>query len=105
MNNIVIVRNIKNFYKKHPDSKPSLVHWLEVTKKAEWRTSLDVVKDFPTADPIKDNRVVFNIAGNKYRLIVKISYIRQWVFIKFLNTHAEYDKIDANTVDAFKKTK
>lgn len=62
---------------------------------------MDVVKDFPDADPVKNNRVVFNIAGNKYRLIVKISYPRQWVFIKFIGTHAEFDKVDANTVDQF----
>lgn len=67
----------------------------------DWQKPSDVLQDFPDADPIKNNRVVFNIAGNKYRLIVQLSYTRQWVFIKFIGTHAEYDRIDAATVDNF----
>ncbi len=91
MKNIIAVKNLVRFYEKHPDSKASMETWLSITKNATWQKSLDIVKDFPDADPIKNNRVVFNIARNKYRLIVQISYIRQWVFIKFIGTHAEYD--------------
>jgi len=58
-----------------------------------------VVEDFPDADPVKNTRVVFNIARNKYRLIVQISFARQWVFIKFIGTHSAHDKVDANTID------
>ncbi|HSI76705.1 MAG TPA: type II toxin-antitoxin system HigB family toxin [Lunatimonas sp.] len=101
MKNIISVKNLVEFYKRHPDAKASLETWLAITKSAYWEKSLDVVKDFPLADPIKNNRVVFNIAGNKYRLIVQISYVRQWVFIKFIGTHAEYENVDANTVDQF----
>jgi len=72
-----------------------------VTKHVDWQKPSDVLQDFPDADPIKNNRVVFNIAGNKYRLIVQMSYPRQWVFIKFIGTHAEYNLIDAATVDNF----
>ena len=72
-----------------------------MTKHVDWQKSSDVLQDFPDADPIKNNRVVFNIAGNKYRLIVQLSYLRQWVFIKFIGTHAEYDRIDAATVDNY----
>ncbi|MGY6743538.1 MAG: type II toxin-antitoxin system HigB family toxin [Cecembia sp.] len=101
MKNIIALRNLVKFYEKHPDAKASLETWISITKEAFWKKPLDVVKDFPDADPVKNNRVVFNIAGNKYRLIVKISYPRQWVFIKFIGTHAEFDKVDANTVDQF----
>lgn len=72
-----------------------------MTKHVDWQKPSDVLQDFPDADPIKNNRVVFNIAGNKYRLIVQMSFPRQWVFIKFIGTHAEYNLIDAATVDNF----
>jgi mRNA interferase HigB len=101
LKNIIALRNLVKFYEKHPDAKASLETWISITKGADWQKSLDVVKDFPDADPVKNNRVIFNIARNKYRLIVQISYARQWVFIKFIGTHAEYDKVDANTVDQF----
>ncbi len=101
MKNIIAIKNLVHFYERHPDSKASLETWIAIVKNANWQKSLDVVKDIPDADPVKNNRVVFNIAGNKYRLIVQISYIRQWVFIKFIGTHAEYDKVDANTVEQF----
>lgn len=72
-----------------------------MTKHVDWQKPSDVLQDFPDADPIKNNRVVFNIARNKYRLIVQLSYPRQWVFIKFIGTHAEYDRIDAATVNQY----
>lgn len=101
MRNIIAIKHIQEFYEKHPNSKTSLENWIATTKKAIWKKSTDVVADFNDADPIKDNRVVFNIAHNKYRLIAKISYKRQWVFIKFIGTHTDYDKINANTVDKY----
>lgn len=67
----------------------------------DWQKPSDVLQDFPDADPIKNNRVVFNIARNKYRLIVQLSFPRQWVFIKFIGTHAEYDRIDAASVNQY----
>ena len=101
MKNIIALRNLVRFYNRHPEAKASIETWLAITKSAVWQKSSDVVRDFPDADPVKNNRVVFNIAGNKYRLIVQISYVRQWVFIKFIGTHAEYNKVDANTIDQF----
>jgi mRNA interferase HigB len=101
LKNIIALRNLIRFYNRHPDAKASIETWLAITKSSVWQKSSDVVRDFPDADPVKNNRVVFNIAGNKYRLIVQISYVRQWVFIKFIGTHAEYNKVDANTIDQF----
>ena len=101
MKNIISIKNLVDFYKKHPNARSSIETWLAITKNAIWEKSADVVNDFPDADPIKNNRVVFNIAGNKYRLIVQISYLRQWVFIKFIGNHSEYDKIDASKIDNY----
>ncbi|SFT50839.1 mRNA interferase HigB [Algoriphagus locisalis] len=101
MKNIISIKNLVQFYQKHPDSKSSIETWIAVTKHADWKKSLDILGDFPDADPVKNNRVVFNIARNKYRLIVQICYLRQWVFIKFIGTHSEYDKVDVSTVDLF----
>lgn len=101
MKNIIALKHLVDFYKKHPNSKSSLETWIAVTKHADWQKPSDVLQDFPDADPIKNNRVVFNIAGNKYRLIVQMSYPRQWVFIKFIGTHAEYDRIEAATVNQY----
>jgi mRNA interferase HigB len=101
LKNIIAIKNLTEFCHKHPDSKSSIETWVAITKNSIWEKPLDVVRDFPDADPVKNNRVVFNIARNKYRLIVQVSYLRQWVFIKFIGTHSEYDKVDANTVDQF----
>lgn len=101
MNNIIAIKNLKEFIKWHPASKSSLETWIAIVKHADWKKSFDVVRDFPDADPVKNNRIVFNISRNKYRLIVQINYLRQWVFIKFIGTHSEYDKVDASNVDHF----
>jgi len=101
LKNIIALKHLVEFYEKHPNSKTSLQTWIAVTKHTVWQKPSDVLQDFPDADPVKNNRVVFNIAGNKYRLIVQLSYLRQWVFIKFIGTHAEYNRIDAATVDQF----
>jgi mRNA interferase HigB len=63
-----------------------------------WETPNDVKKTFASASILKDNRVVFNIKGNSYRLVAKFNYLKQWIFIRFIGTHKEYDKIDANTI-------
>ncbi len=99
--NIIALKNLTEFVKNHPDSKSSIETWMSITKHADWKIPSDVVRDFPDADPVKNNRVVFNISRNKYRLIVQISYVRQWVFIKFIGTHSEYDKVDASSVEQF----
>jgi mRNA interferase HigB len=101
LKNIIAIKNLVEFYKKHPDAKSSIETWLAIAKAANWEKPSDVVEDFPSADPIKNNRVVFNIAGNKYRLIVKINYFRQWIFIKFIGKHSEYEKINADTIEQF----
>lgn len=82
---------ISEFAKAHPGSLESLLHWYGVAKRAEWRHLADVRTDFAHADSV-DSFTVFNIAGNKYRLIALIKYRWQLVYIRHILTHAEYDK-------------
>ena len=72
--------------------------WRRFVKQAEWKCFNDIKKDFQSADVISGNRVVFNVKGNHYRIVVKIHYNTGFVFVRFIGTHAEYDKVDAETV-------
>ena len=82
---------IREFSKRHPDSKESLETWHSQTKRATWKSLPEMKQDFPSADLI-GRRTVFNIGGNKYRLIARVNHKTQRVFILFILTHAEYDK-------------
>ncbi len=86
------------FWKKHPDTETPLKLWFKKAKQANWGTINDLKKDFPTADYVGNNRVVFDIKGNRYRIIVLVFFKGQKMFIRFVGTHAEYDKIDAKTI-------
>lgn len=78
--------------------KSALDSWFHEVREAEWTTPVDVLRSYANASIVGD-RVVFNIKGNDYRLVVAIHYRRQIVFIKWIGTHAQYDKIDARTVE------
>jgi mRNA interferase HigB len=93
------------FYKKHPDCKETLEKWYHDVESKTWRKPGDVTKDFNTARTVKGNRAIFKINENDYRLIVEINYLKGWIFIKFIGTHPEYDKIEAETVNQFKAQK
>ena len=77
--------------------------WYEVACQAWWRSPADVKAQFGNASIVGNNRVVFNIKGNDYQLIVAFAYRMQWAFIKFVGTHAQYDQVDAATVDQSKE--
>ena len=93
------------FYKKHPDCKETLEKWYNDVVSKKWKKPGDVTKDFNTARTIKNSRAIFEINHNVYRLIVEINYHKSWVFVKFVDTHEQYDKVDAATVDTFKPKK
>jgi len=93
--NVISKRTIIKFYEKYPNSKTALEVWYIDTKKALWSTPSDIKKVYSSASFLADNRVVFNIKGNDYRLIVHIDYLRKFVRVKFIGTHSEYDKINA----------
>lgn len=83
------------------DSKGALESWYEEILKADWSSPQDVKNQYRNASICGNNRVVFNIAGNKYRLIVKIQYRAKIVWVKFVGTHAQYDKVDAENVNEY----
>lgn len=96
--NVVARRTLVEFWARHPRAKGSLSAWYDLARAAEWKTPQDVRDDFNTVDFVGDNRVIFDIGGNNYRLIVRISYPFKQVLVKFVGTHAEYDRIDPTSV-------
>lgn len=84
--------------KKRPDAEQYLKTWYNTAISSNWKTPNDVKQTYANASILKDNRIVFNIKGNTYRLVTKINFEKQWIFIRFIGTHKEYDKIDANTI-------
>lgn len=80
------------------DAERPLVEWYHMMDKAEWHTPHELKADIATASILRGGRVVFNIAGNKYRVIVDIDYRRQQAFVRFVGTHAQYDQVDAETI-------
>jgi mRNA interferase HigB len=93
------------FYKKHSDCRKTLEKWYNDILSKSWRKPGDITRDFNTARTIKNNRAIFKINENDYRLIVEVNYQKGWLFIKFIGTHIEYDKVDADTVNQFKTHK
>ena len=89
---------LDQFARKHPKAKTALETWIAVTKEAKWKDFTEVRQHFGTADIVEDNRIIFNIGGNKYRLVVHANFRTQTLFVKFIGTHTEYDKIDVATV-------
>ena len=97
---IIKRKTLVEFYEQpgHQDARGALEAWYYEAKHAQWASPADVKALYNSASILKDNRVVFNIAGNKYRLIVRINYDSKTVFIRFIGTHREYDCIDAEVI-------
>lgn len=95
---IIAKRTLRDFWQHYPDAEQPLLTWYKTTEQAEWQTPSDVKSDYRNASILANNRVCFNIAGNKYRLIVKIEYPFRLVYVRFVGTHAEYDRINAAEV-------
>ncbi len=91
---------LRDFWTKpeYKDSEQSLRSWFQVTLAANWSNSSDIKSIYGSASIVGDNRIVFNIAGNKYRLVVKINYHYQVVYIRFIGTHKQYDKINVKEI-------
>ena len=95
---IVTRRTLKAFWERYPRAEIPLLTWYAAVSKAEWRGPADIRAMYNTADFVGDNRVIFDIGGNRFRLIVHVSYEYRAVLIKFVGTHADDDKIDPETV-------
>jgi len=95
---IISRKALRVFWEKHPDARQSLQAWYADVKQATWKSPADIKKAYHNASFVARNRVVFNIKGNKYRIIVAVQYKFRLVFIRFVGTHQEYDQVDATTV-------
>jgi len=89
---------LRDFWDVHPDAEQPLKTWYAVVKEAKWNSPSDVKHRYPDASILRNNRVVFNIKGNDYRLVVALHYDTQRLFVRFVGTHAQCDTIDAETV-------
>jgi len=97
---VIALRPLRDFWALHPGAEQPLRAWFDAVSRAQWRQPADIKLQFRSASVLKNRRVVFNIKGNDYRLVVAVAYNTGVVFIKFVGTHKAYDAIDADTVDA-----
>jgi mRNA interferase HigB len=98
MERIFAKSTLRKYWEKNPDTEQYLKTWYDTVKSSDWKTPNEVKKTYINASILKNGRIVFNIKGNSYRLIAKFNFEKQWVFIKFIGTHVEYVKINANTI-------
>lgn len=95
---IIAKKALKDFWEVHSDSEQTLKCWFNEVRKLRWNSPNEIKTLYPSASILSDNRVVFNIKGNKYRLVVKINYNYKIVWIRFIGTHKEYDKINSEKI-------
>lgn len=95
---VIAYKTIREFSVKYPGSKTALEKWLEETEMADWNSFSDLKATFSTTDYVGNDQYVFNIGGNNYRLIAAIHFNIRTVYIKFIGTHKEYDKVNAGSV-------
>ena len=95
---IISRKTLREFWERHPDARQSLQAWYADVKHATWKTPADIKNTYRNASIVANTRVVFNIKGNKYRLVVAVQYEYGIVYIRFIGTHREYDKIDVTAI-------
>jgi mRNA interferase HigB len=96
---IVAIETLRDFWEAYPRAEQPLKAWVDEVKKAQWMQPADIKAHYRSASILRNRRVVFNIKGNDYRLIVALAYQVGIVYVKFVGTHAQYDAIDAETVE------
>lgn len=96
---IIALSTLRIYWEQHPQSKAALQGWYAEALRADWKTPADIKAHFRNASFVGNNRVVFNIKGNDYRLVVAVMYRAGALFIKFVGTHKEYDQINVETVE------
>lgn len=95
---VIAISTLKQFWKKHPLAEQQLKAWYQEVKSQTWKNPADIKRNYITASILKNDRVVFNIKGNRFRLIVKVNFKHKLVYIRFIGTHSEYDKINAEEI-------
>ncbi len=98
---VVAYGRLRDYWSQHPEAEVGLLHWYEVMLLGEWQTTLDVVRGVGGAKALNGSRVRFAIHGGKHRLIASFDFRRGVAYVKFLGTHAEYDRVDALAVAQF----
>lgn len=95
---IISIRALRDLWERHPQAEIPLRGWYAEASNADWKTPADIKSIYRNASFLANNRVIFNIKGNDYRLVVAVRYTQGLMFIRFVGTHAEYDHIDASTI-------
>lgn len=98
MDRIFAKSTLREFLGKYPETEQYLKTWYDTAMNSDWKTPADVRQTYANASILRDSRVVFNIKGNSFRLVAKINFEKQWIFIRFIGTYSEYDKIDADII-------
>ncbi len=98
MERIFSKSTLREYWQKQSDSEQYLKTWYDTAMNADWKSPNEVKQTYANASILKDGRIVFNIKGNSYRLVAKFNFEKQWIFIRFIGTHDEYDRIDANMI-------
>ena len=98
MERIFAKGTLRDFWVLHPDSEQYLKTWYDTAMNSGWKSPNEIKQTYANASILKSGRIVFNIKGNAYRLVVKLNFEKQWIFIRFIGTHEDYDKIDANII-------
>jgi mRNA interferase HigB len=89
---------LRDYWQSYPETEQYLKTWYDTAINANWKTPNDVKQNYINASILENSRIVFNISGNSHRLVAKFNFERQWIFIRFIGTHLQYDKIDSNTI-------
>ncbi|SRR6266446_9096455 len=95
---VIAKRTLREFWERHVDAEEPLLAWFREAEKADWDSPAQVKERYRSASFIGKDRVVFNVKGNAYRLVVRLNYVQRIVFIRFVGTHAEYDRIEVAEV-------
>lgn len=95
---VIAKKRLREFWEQHPDAREPLLAWFREAEQEDWDTPAAVKAKYRNASILGGNRVVFNVKGNTYRLVVKIKYAYRVVYVRFVGTHAEYDAVDAKEV-------
>ncbi len=95
---VIALKPLREFWQRHPQAEVPLRAWYAIASRADWRSPADVKADYRSASFVANNRVVFNIKGNDFRLVAAMRYTSGLLYVRFVGTHAEYDRIDVNQV-------
>jgi len=95
---IFVYKTLVEYYRQHPDAKTALEDWYNKTKDANWNNFAEMKNTFNSVDPAGNKRYVFNIKGNHFRLVAIVLFVPKYVYIRFIGTHPEYDKIDCSMI-------